>query len=119
MDNAACPANNHIAPVLRSALMNSRRPTLGLTVPLPKRGCLIEQLYHAFGGVVINYFRFGNVRKYITAEGKFWLRSGLQNLRSRIGCVVARRIASWDRRLRSYRIDPPRDIDVQSMRMEQ
>src|SRR5580693_705897 len=28
-----------------------------------KQGCLIEQLYHAFGGAVINYFRFGKVRR--------------------------------------------------------
>ena len=38
--------------------------------------------------------------KLVHLSGSFQLRSGLQDLRSRIGCVVARRIASWDRRLR-------------------
>ena len=41
-----------------------------------------------------------SAQRLVHLSGSFRLRSGLQDLRSRIGCVVARRIASWDRRLR-------------------
>ena len=43
--------------------MSSRRPTLSSHGASANQGCLIEQLYHAFGGVVIDYFRFGKVRR--------------------------------------------------------
>ena len=63
MDNAACTANSLNRTGTAECAHELSPPNAKSHGASAKQGCLIEQLYHAFAGAVINYFRFGKVRR--------------------------------------------------------